>query len=166
MPYADQNLLPRVVNPLPALQGNQLATPFQKGRMLELRAKGTVAGMSAASQTAIQTAFQSIVRNTENNQIAMLAETNARKAEMFDQAAQALRLDPVAARHRATAVIVLFRRHINAEAELIKAKDDSVFERLPQEYASAVRSLFYGSGPELREKLWLYIELFVELTSE
>eukprot|EP00741_Cyanophora_paradoxa_P025142 tig00000342_g24268.t1 len=50
-------------------------------------------------------------------------------------------------------------RHINAEAELIKAKDDSVFERLPQEYASAVRSLFYGSGPELREKLWLYIEL-------
>eukprot|EP00741_Cyanophora_paradoxa_P014040 tig00020725_g13552.t1 len=92
MPYADQNLLPRVVNPLPALQGNQLATPFQKGRMLELRAKGTVAGMSAASQTAIQTAFQSIVRNTENNQIAMLAETNARKAEMFDQAAQALRL--------------------------------------------------------------------------
>eukprot|EP00741_Cyanophora_paradoxa_P014742 tig00020816_g14220.t1 len=51
-------------------------------------------------------------------------------------------------------------------AELIKAKDDSVFERLPQEYASAVRSLFYGSGPELREKLWLYIELFVELTSE
>eukprot|EP00741_Cyanophora_paradoxa_P017497 tig00020965_g16906.t1 len=45
----------------------------------------------------------------------------------------------------ATAVIVLFRRHINAEAELIKAKDDS--------------------RPELREKLWLYIELFVELTS-
>eukprot|EP00741_Cyanophora_paradoxa_P005484 tig00000889_g5316.t1 len=33
-----------------------------------------------------------IVRNTENRQIAMLAETNARKAEMFDQAAQALRL--------------------------------------------------------------------------
>eukprot|EP00741_Cyanophora_paradoxa_P012343 tig00020608_g11928.t1 len=66
----------------------------------------------------------------------------------------------------ATAVIVLFRRHINAEAELIKARDDGVFEKLPQEYASAVRSLFYGSGPELREKLWLYIELFVELTSE
>eukprot|EP00741_Cyanophora_paradoxa_P016630 tig00020939_g16059.t1 len=90
-PYADQNLLPRVVNPLPALQSNQLATPFEKGRMEALRAKGTVAGMSEASQTAIQTAFQALVRNTENSQITMLAETNARKAEMYDLAARALR---------------------------------------------------------------------------
>eukprot|EP00741_Cyanophora_paradoxa_P017981 tig00021036_g17364.t1 len=90
-PYADQNLLPRVVNPLPALQSNQLATPFEKGRMEELRAKGTVAGMSEASQTAIQTAFQALVRNTENRQITMLAATNARKAEMYDLAARALR---------------------------------------------------------------------------
>eukprot|EP00741_Cyanophora_paradoxa_P025133 tig00000342_g24261.t1 len=64
-PYADQNLLPRVVNPLPALQSNQLATPFEKGRMEALRARG--------------------------RQITMLAETNARKAEMYDLAARALR---------------------------------------------------------------------------
>eukprot|EP00741_Cyanophora_paradoxa_P016629 tig00020939_g16058.t1 len=38
-------------------------------------------------------------------------------------------------------------RHINAEAELIKAKDDSVFERLPQEYASAPRK----EGPPAKE---------------
>eukprot|EP00741_Cyanophora_paradoxa_P016477 tig00020918_g15908.t1 len=42
----------------------------------------------------------------------------------------------------ATAVIVLFRRHINAEAELIRRGTTEFFEKLPQEYASAVRSLF------------------------
>eukprot|EP00741_Cyanophora_paradoxa_P025141 tig00000342_g24267.t1 len=65
-PYGrNDNLLPRVVNPLPALQSNQLATRSRKGAW-----KRSVQG---------------------GRQITMLAETNARKAEMYDLAARALR---------------------------------------------------------------------------
>ena len=62
------------------------------------------------------------------------------------------------------AVIVLFRRHINSEAALIKARDESLFDKLPPEHGW-VRQLFEGCPPLLRQKLWLYVEMFVELTS-
>eukprot|EP00741_Cyanophora_paradoxa_P023468 tig00021586_g22670.t1 len=65
----------------------------------------------------------------------------------------------------ATAVIVLFRRHINAEAALIKSRDERIFEKLPAEYRW-VRPLFFGCPSSTREKLWLYLDMFTELTSE
>eukprot|EP00741_Cyanophora_paradoxa_P022615 tig00000248_g21840.t1 len=133
-PYADQNLLPRVVNPNNRV-GKDFTTSDQREALNQVRQEGTVAGM----ETTITT------EATLGEQI------EARWGRFLDL------LEPEAKEPG---------RHINAEAELIKARDDGVFEKLPQEYASAVRSLFYGSGPELREKLWLYIELFVELTSE
>ena len=62
------------------------------------------------------------------------------------------------------AVIVLFRRHINSEIGLIKAKNESLFDKLPAEHGW-VRRLFEGCPPLLRARLWLYVEMFAELTA-
>eukprot|EP00741_Cyanophora_paradoxa_P019690 tig00021137_g19007.t1 len=88
-PYADQNFLPAVVNPMTGL-GDNFTTADWRGDLRATREQGTLAGADDAKQRGIRTAFQNLVLATDNRMQSVQLGVNLRTAKAYEQAANAL----------------------------------------------------------------------------